>query len=142
LKCESDKIISGAIERSNKSVVKYHLKLKRVYEKAEKNDGFRVLVDRLWPRGVSKKKAKIDFWLKDVAPSNELRRWFGHDPAKWNEFQKRYKKELKAKKDAVRALKNIIKKEKAVTLLFSASDERRNNAAALAKILKLRLSSK
>jgi len=123
-------------------MAKYQIKLKRVYEKAEKGDGFRVLVDRLWPRGVSKKKAKIDLWLKDIAPSNELRKWFGHEPAKWNEFQKRYKKELKAKKGAVEALKNIIKKEKVVTLLFSASDEKRNNAAALAKILKLKLSSK
>jgi len=114
---------------------KYHIKLKRVYEKAEKSDGFRILIDRLWPRGISKEKAQIDLWLKDIAPSSELRKWFGHDLAKWNEFQKRYKKELESKKKSVESLKKIIKKEKVVTLLFSALDEKHNNAVALTKIL-------
>lgn len=74
-------------------------KIKRVYEKYGKEDGFRVLIDRLWPRGISKKKGKIDLWLKEVGPSNELRKWFGHDPKKWTVFKTRYKKELKVKKD-------------------------------------------
>lgn len=115
---------------------KSSIKLKRVYEEAEKSDGFRILVDRLWPRGVSKEKAKIDLWLKEVAPSNELRRWFGHDPAKWPEFQKRYDAELKGN-SAVTKLKEILEKEKPATLLFSAKDKEHSNAIALAKILKL-----
>ena len=116
---------------------KHSIKLKRVYDKTEKSDGFRILIDRLWPRGVSKEKAKTNLWMKDIAPSNELRKWFGHDPAKWTEFQKRYKKELEIKKEMVYELRKIIKKEVAVTLLFSASDEKHSNAMALAKILKL-----
>lgn len=112
-----------------------HIKLKRVYEPAEKNDGFRILIDRLWPRGISKERAKIDLWLKDIAPSNALRKWFGHDPAKWNEFQRRYQRELKAKQEIMNELEKIIKKEKVVTLLFSAADEKHNHAVALTKIL-------
>ena len=116
---------------------KHSIRLKRVYEKAEKSDGLRILIDRLWPRGVSKEKAKIDLWLKDIAPSNELRKWFGHDPTKWDEFQGRYREEFKAKKEVIDELKKAIKKEKVITLLFSASDEKHNNAVALTKILKL-----
>ena len=116
---------------------KHSLRLKRVYEKAEKSDGFRILIDRLWPRGVSKEKVKIDLWLKDIAPSNELRKWFGHDSTKWDEFQGCYREELKAKKEVIDELKKAIEKEKVVTLLFSASDEKHNNAVALTKILKL-----
>lgn len=112
-------------------------RLKRVYEKAEKDDGFRILIDRLWPRGLSKKKAKIDLWIKDVSPSNELRKWFNHDPAKWPEFQKRYRQELHSQKEAVKSLKRKIKEEGSVTLLFSASDENHNNAVALKKIARL-----
>ena len=80
--------------------------LKRVYEKPAKEDGIRVLVDRLWPRGLTKQKAKIDLWLKDIAPSNELRKWFGHDPEKWKEFRKRYQKELKENKEQIEILKD------------------------------------
>ncbi len=98
----------------------YKINLKRIYKAAEKSDGFRILVDRLWPRGVSKDKAKIDLWLKDLAPSHELRQWFSHDPGKWPEFLKRYKKELQAKQELVNDLKQKIKEEKIVTLLFSA----------------------
>lgn len=116
---------------------KYDIKLKRVYEPAEKSDGFRILIDRLWPRGISKEKAKIDLWLKDIAPSNELRKWFGHDPAKWSEFQRRYQEELQTNQEAVKQLKKTVAREKKVTLLFSASDEEHNNAVALTKILKL-----
>src|SRR3954471_16283807 len=81
------------------------IQLKRVYEKPSRKDGLRVLVDRLWPRGLTKERAAVDLWLKDVAPSTELRQWFGHDPAKWKEFQARYRKELKEKKDSLHALK-------------------------------------
>jgi uncharacterized protein YeaO (DUF488 family) len=111
--------------------------LKRAYDSPQADDGFRILVDRLWPRGLSKEKAKIDLWLRDIAPSGELRRWFAHDPARWAAFQKRYRAELAAKQDAVRELKRRVRKEKAVTLLFSAADEQHNNAVALKNILKL-----
>ena len=113
------------------------LKLKRIYEKPEKDDGYRILIDHLWPRGISKEKAKIDIWLKEIAPSNELRQWFNHDPKKWLEFQKRYKEELKSKKETIAELKDIIKKEKKITLLYSAADTEHNNAVALKKILRL-----
>lgn len=114
------------------------LKLKRIYEETKRGDGYRVLVDHLWPRGVSKEKAQIDLWLKDISPSTELRQWFGHDEHKWTEFQKRYRAELKDKKEAIKELKNVLKKEKNVALLYSAHDELHNNAVALVKILKLR----
>lgn len=104
--------------------------LKRVYENAEKEDGIRILVDRLWPRGIPKEKAKIDIWLKDIAPSDNLRKWFNHDKEKWEEFKKKYFTELKAKKDIVGFLKSEINKGK-VTLVFSAKEERYNNAVAL-----------
>jgi uncharacterized protein YeaO (DUF488 family) len=81
------------------------IKLKRVYESPLPGDGLRVLVDRLWPRGLTKKRAAVDLWAKDVAPSTELRKWFGHDPAKWKQFQIRYRKELQEKKDALHRLK-------------------------------------
>lgn len=116
---------------------KYHIKLKRVYEEAEKDDGFRILIDRLWPRGISKEKSRVDLWLKDIAPSNELRKWFGHELAKWSEFQKRYREELKNKQELVEKLKKTIKEKKVVTLLFSASDKKHNNAVVLTKMLNL-----
>lgn len=111
------------------------IKIKRVYEATDKGDGFRILIDRLWPRGLSKEKAHIDLWYKDIAPTNELRKWFAHDVEKWPEFQKRYRAELTTHKAAVAELKAIIKKEKNVTLLFSASDEAHNNAVVLAKVI-------
>lgn len=107
------------------------LKLKRIYEKAEKSDGFRVLVDRLWPRGMTKEEAEIDLWLKNIAPSTELRQWFSHDLSKWREFQKRYKKELTALTEEVATLKVVLKKEKNVTLLFAAKDENHNEAVVI-----------
>ena len=85
------------------------LKIKRVYEKPEKEDGKRILVDRLWPRGLTKEKASIDLWLKDIAPSTELRKWFGHDPDKWKEFRKRYHQELKKNKEQVSILTEAAK---------------------------------
>ncbi len=109
--------------------------VRRVYEPAQESDGRRVLVDRLWPRGVSKGEAKLDLWLKDIAPSDELRNWFGHDPERWEEFQKRYREELKDKGDAVGELKGLLAKGK-VTLLYGAHDEQHNNAVALARWLR------
>jgi uncharacterized protein YeaO (DUF488 family) len=108
-------------------------KLKRAYEKAEAADGARYLVDRLWPRGVTKASLKLDDWLKEVAPSDSLRHWFNHDPEKWNEFRKRYFAELDAKPDAwlpLAARKGV------VTLVYGAHDSEHNNAVALAEYLK------
>ncbi len=110
------------------------IQVKRVYEKPSRNDGLRVLVDRLWPRGLTKERAAVDLWLKDVAPSTELRKWFGHDPAKWKQFQVRYRKELRAKKDALELLKQK-SKEYTVTLVYGARDEEHNEALVLKKIL-------
>ena len=106
------------------------LKIKRVYEETKSSDGFRILVDRLWPRGLSKEKVKINLWLKEVAPSDELRKWFNHEEEKWEEFRKRYKKELSRNKETEKILE-ILKKEKTVTLVYSAKDELRNNAVVL-----------
>lgn len=112
------------------------VKIKRVYEKASKEDGWRVLVDRLWPRGMKKEAAHIDVWMKEVAPSDGLRGWFGHDPARWAEFQKKYRSELTKKKELVAELNAMEKKHGLVTLLFGAKDEQHNQAVALAGFLK------
>lgn len=104
--------------------------IKRVYDKAAPHEGTRILVDRLWPRGVSKKDAAIAIWLKEIAPSTELRKWFGHDLEKWEEFKKRYFAELDRSEDAVEKLRAVLR-EKPVTLVYAARDEARNNAAAL-----------
>jgi uncharacterized protein YeaO (DUF488 family) len=114
------------------------VKIKRIYDPAEANDGFRVLVDRLWPRGIAKAKASIDAWLKEAGPSTELRKWFGHDPVKWKEFQTRYAKELKGA-EALKDLVVMAKKHKKITLLFGAKDEEQNQAVVLQKIIKRRL---
>lgn len=106
---------------------------KRVYDPPSANDGLRILVDRIWPRGLSKKAAALDHWLKDVAPSTELRKWFGHDPERWAEFRKRYKKELAAN-DAVGELRTLVKGRR-TTLVFAASDTAHNNAVVLADYL-------
>jgi uncharacterized protein YeaO (DUF488 family) len=106
------------------------IRMKRIYEPPSKKDGFRMLVDRLWPRGISKEKARIDLWLKEVAPSNELRKWSGHKEERWREFKKRYFGELKNKKEL---LDIIIEKSRksGVTLLYAAKNEKHNNAVAL-----------
>lgn len=106
------------------------IKLKRAYEANSPEDGLRILVERLWPRGVSKQKAKIDLWLKDLAPSTELRKWYGHDPARWPQFRKRYWAELKNQGDVLALLKYVIQ-WKTVTFVYAASDEDRNSAVAL-----------
>jgi uncharacterized protein YeaO (DUF488 family) len=113
------------------------IKLKRVYEKPSPEDGQRILVDRLWPRGLTKERAAVDLWLKEVAPSTELRKWFGHDPAKWKEFQARYQKELRGNKDALQQL-NQKSKERTTTLVYAARDEAHNEALVLKRILERR----
>jgi uncharacterized protein YeaO (DUF488 family) len=105
------------------------IKLKRAYEKPEKSDGSRILVERLWPRGVTKEEADIDLWMKDIAPSAELRKWYSHDVEKWPEFQKRYRKELTANKELVNDLKTRAKKT--VTFVYAAKDEEHNSAVVL-----------
>ena len=108
--------------------------VKRIYEPPAKSDGFRVLVDRLWPRGISKENAKLDLWLPDIGPSTKLRQWFNHDPARWEEFRRRYHAELKEKKELVADLKGRAKMG-TVTLLYSARDEAHNQAVALRSFL-------
>ena len=110
------------------------IKLKRVYETPAKEDGTRILVDRLWPRGLTKEKARVDIWLKDVAPSTELRKWFAHEPTRWQEFQTRYKTELKSNSDQVALLKKEVTKGPA-TLVYGAKDEQHNEAIVLQKLL-------
>ena len=112
------------------------IKIKRVYETPTKDDGYRILVDRLWPRGVSKEKAKIDLWLKEIAPSNELREQFCHDPKKWDMFQKKYETELKDKNELLQKIKQTEKEKGTVTLVYSAKEEKYNNAVALSAFLK------
>ena len=109
---------------------KMEVNLKRVYEAPAKNDGKRILVDRLWPRGLTKEKAKIDLWLKNIAPSTELRKWFDHDPDKWKDFKKRYHQELKNNKEQVSILYEELKKG-AVTLVYGAKDEKHNEALVI-----------
>jgi uncharacterized protein YeaO (DUF488 family) len=113
------------------------IKLKRVYEPPERGDGTRVLVERLWPRGVRRSTLELDAWLKDVAPSDALRRWFQHDPAKWEAFQKRYAAELDANTGAWQPLLQAVQAGN-VTLLFSARDIEHNNALALKTYLESR----
>lgn len=113
------------------------IRLKRAYDPPAKSDGLRILVDRLWPRGVSKDAAAIDEWLKDIAPSTELRRWFGHDPEKWDEFARRFRAELAEPgpaKDALAQLRQLAKTN-ALTLVFAAKDEAHNNAVVLKALL-------
>jgi uncharacterized protein YeaO (DUF488 family) len=109
-------------------------RLKRVYDNPAKADGRRVLVDRVWPRGLTKEKAQIDEWLKEIAPSTRLRKWFGHDPARWEEFKKRYAAELKDQREQVEQLAQQARK-RTVTLLFGAKDIEHNNAVALKEFL-------
>jgi uncharacterized protein YeaO (DUF488 family) len=110
------------------------LKIKRVYEPAEPSDGARFLVDRLWPRGIKKEKLEMEAWLKDVAPSQNLRKWFAHDPAKWQEFQRRYRAELEANPDPWKPILEAAKQGN-VTLLYSARDSEHNSAVLLKAFL-------
>lgn len=113
-----------------------NVQIKRVYAERSPEDGRRILIDRLWPRGLTKEKARIDLWLKDIAPSAELREWFGHDPEKWAEFQKRYKQELRANEAVVAQLREQLKAGPA-TLVFGAKDEIHNDAVVLQSYLEM-----
>jgi len=113
----------------------FDIAVKRIYEAPDKADGQRVLVDRIWPRGVRKEDAALTLWLKEIAPSDELRKWFGHEPERWVEFQKRYRTELDGNGEAVARLRGLLRDGK-VTLLYGAHDETHNNAVALAGFLR------
>ena len=112
------------------------VRIKRVYEAAAKEDGYRVLVDRLWPRGMKKEAAKIDLWMKDIAPSDKLRKSFHHDAMNWPDFEKKYRAELKKKEEWLAQLKKLEKEYGTLTLLFGARDPEHNQAAILAEALK------
>lgn len=110
------------------------IKLKRVYETPSRTDGQRILVERLWPRGLTKQKARVDLWLKEIAPSPELRTWFAHDPAKWEQFRKRYQAELRRKDELIKLLRQKAK-QGTVTLVFAARDEEHSSAVVLKRFL-------
>jgi uncharacterized protein YeaO (DUF488 family) len=112
------------------------LKIKRIYDSPEDGDGFRVLVDRIWPRGISKTRAHLDLWMRDIAPSDALRKWFGHDPERWSEFVKKYHRELKRNAEIVQQIRALEKENGTLTLLYSAHDEAFNQAVALRQFLK------
>jgi uncharacterized protein YeaO (DUF488 family) len=112
-----------------------NIRIKRAYEKPDEEDGTRILVDRLWPRGLTKEKAKVDLWLKEIAPTTELRKWFAHDPAKWTEFQRRYTTELQKNNEALALLKHEAAKGP-VTLIYAARDQEHNEAVILQKLLR------
>jgi uncharacterized protein YeaO (DUF488 family) len=114
-----------------------NIRIKRVYEEPDREDGKRILVDRLWPRGLTKEKAEVDLWLKDVAPSTELRKWFAHDAAKWVEFQTRYREELKRNKEQLSFLEQEAAKG-TITLVYGSRDQQYNEAMILQKLLTLR----
>lgn len=117
------------------------IKLKRVYEPISVTDGERILVDRLWPRGIRHSTSNIDIWIKNVAPSNELRKWYSHDPKKWMRFKKRYKKELDGN-TALNKLIRIVQSADPVTFLYAARDQRHNNAVVLLEVVKRMMKTK
>jgi uncharacterized protein YeaO (DUF488 family) len=121
---------------SIKERVEQMIRVKRIYEQPSKEDGYRVLVDRLWPRGVSKDQAKIDLWFKEIAPSEVLRKWFSHDPKKWDVFKRKYGRELGKKPELLLEIKRVEKEKGTVTLLYSAKDEEHNQAVALSAIIR------
>lgn len=113
---------------------RFVVKIKRIYEPPSRSDGKRVYVDRLWPRGLRKEQAHFDEWIRDISPSDELRKWFGHDPSKWQEFRSRYKAEMKTRKDFIEKLRDYSEKG-TVTLLYSAKDEEHNNALVIKEVI-------
>jgi uncharacterized protein YeaO (DUF488 family) len=122
------------INTMNKKITAANVRLKRAYEPAKSDDGSRILVDRLWPRGVSKADAALDQWMKEIAPSTELRQWFGHDPARWQEFQRRYAEEVRQQPALLRQLRDLARNGP-VTLVYSAHDELHNDAVVLRQLL-------
>lgn len=111
-----------------------NVKLKRAYEPPSPEDGTRILVDRLWPRGLSKQKAALDCWIKDIAPSTELRKWFGHDPKRWKKFRRRYGEEMRQHPDLLAELRALARRHN-ITLVYSAHDETHNDAVVLRDVL-------
>jgi uncharacterized protein YeaO (DUF488 family) len=111
-----------------------NVRLKRAYEPAAADDGTRILIDRLWPRGISKERAAIDQWMKDIAPSTQLRKWFGHDPARWEEFRRRYAKEVRQHADLLEQLRALARQGQ-ITLVYSARDEKHNDAVELRELI-------
>ncbi len=122
------------ITRSKAAIPVGNVKLKRAYEAPAGEDGTRILIDRLWPRGVSKEHAAIDQWMKEIAPSTELRQWFGHDPARWEEFRRRYAREVSAHADLLDNLRDLAR-QGAVTLVYAARDEDHNDAVELRELI-------
>lgn len=120
--------------KTKRKARRHEIRIKRAYDKPSSEDGERFLVDRLWPRGIRKETLASVFWLRDVAPSSELRKWFGHDPKKWSEFRRRYRAELKANPNAWQPILDAVKKDN-VTLLFSAHDLEHNQAVVLKEFL-------
>ncbi|MGY4402246.1 DUF488 domain-containing protein [Bradyrhizobium sp. USDA 3315] len=118
----------------SKKIVAENIKLKRAYDPARSGDGTRILIDRLWPRGVRKIDAAIDLWAKDIAPSTALRKWFGHDPARWHEFRRRYSDEIRRHQDRLDELRALARKGR-ITLVFAAHDEAHNDAVVLRETL-------
>lgn len=114
------------------------VRIKRIYEAADDRDGYRILVDRLWPRGLSKETANIDLWMKDIAPTSALRKWYGHDPKKWEGFRKKYLAELESERGVLNQLRDIIKQNEIVTLLYGSKDEAHNQAVVLKDYFKSR----
>ncbi len=112
------------------------IKIKRIYEEPTKDDGYRILIDRLWPRGISKERAKIDLWIKDIAPSNDLRKWYSHNSEKTKQFQKKYITELKGNSDSLNEVKKIISDQKTITLLYASKDSKPIHAIVLQQTLK------
>ncbi|HMN18414.1 MAG TPA: DUF488 family protein [Ignavibacteriaceae bacterium] len=111
------------------------IQIKRAYEKPSKTDGYRILIDGLWPRGITKAEAKFDLWLKDIAPSTELRKWFHQNPDEWETFRKKFLAEIKNKKELLVQIKNLEKEKGTVTLVYSYKDTIRNNAVILQKLI-------
>ena len=118
----------------SRRIVAENIRLKRAYDSASSGDGARILIDRLWPRGVRKADAAIDVWAKDMAPSTALRRWFGHDPARWHEFRRRYSEEIHQRRNRLDELRTLAQKGR-ITLVFAARDEAHNDAVVLREIL-------
>ncbi len=114
-----------------------HLNVKRVYDAPEEGDGYRVLIDRIWPRGLSKERARVDEWARELAPSTELRRWFGHDPSRFDEFRRRYRRELAAKRERIEELQRRARREP-LTIVYGARDREHNDAVVLAELMRER----
>ena len=111
------------------------IRIRRIYDQVAPGEGYRILIDRLWPRGISKEKAGWDEWMKEIAPSNELRKWYNHDPGKWTEFKRQYRNELAPKQHELLKLKKLEASHGTLTLLYSSAEKELNNAAALREFL-------